>query len=337
MTVLAGAGNGASATELIRFFGRARESGTLALRRGAASLYCLFEEGRVRLQRETGPFGPLADPVDEFSFMIHEPNELPWLAPVAAGSRIAALRALPYTGAAGPLAGAATDLPVLLDQLREKGFDGALTLAGGGELGVAVFTDGYVRACAFERDGYVWQRVDALRALHRHSLRTEPEAAPLMLQALDAATALSLAGLALDARAGSDNLAGYDGAASGDNGYVYHLDGKPYLQVRTSALVAGVRYAQPGALPDLRLPGGEPGWEQVRYELTLRGRDALIPMTELAMDFERRHGSEGRRILALLQGGMSVEDVSAEMQLELTTMRESLESLKVEGMIRPRA
>src|SRR5690606_26866745 len=111
---------------------------------------------------------------------------------------------------------------------------------------------------------------------------------------------------------------------------------KPYLQVRSKVLVAGARYAQPTAdsLPDLRLPSGTPGWEDKRFDLTLRGRDALIPMTALAMDFDARYGQAGRKLLELLQKGLSAEEVSAQLQVELGTIQSGLEALEKDGMIR---
>ncbi len=334
MTLLGGAGNGASASELIRFFGLTRDSGTLVLRRGQGALYCLFEDGRVRFQRETAPFGPPAGPVDAFTWYSHDRNDLPWLASTAPHSLIAGLRALPRLGNASVLMNIATDLPETLKLLREEEFHGAIVLRNGAESGLAVLTGGAVRVCAFERDGYVWQRVDALRALQRHSL--EAGLPGLELLTLDSATALSLAGLMLDRRARTDDVSTFDGIASDDTGYTFHLDGKAYLHVRSEPLVAGVRYAQPSELPDLHLPGGKPGWERENFDLTLRGRDALIPMTELAMEFEQRYGQQGRDLLSSLKKGMSPEDISAELQLDLGGIRESLELLKKDGMIRVR-
>ncbi len=334
MTLLGGAGNGASATELIRFFSHTRDSGTLVLRRGPNSLYCLFEDGRVRMQRETAPFGPPTEPVDAFTWYSHDRNDLPWLASTAPDSLVAGLRALPRLGNASVLRNVATDLPDTLKLLREEEFHGAILQRNGAESGLAVLTAGAVRACAFERDGYVWQRVDALRALQRHSL--EAGLPGLELIALDEATALSLAGLMLDRRARTDDVSAFDGVASDDSGYVFHLDGRPYLHVRSQPLVAGVRYAQPNELPDLHLPGGKPGWERETFDLTLRGRDALIPMTELAMEFEQQYGQQGRNLLSSLKKGMSPEDISAELQLDLADIREGLELLKEDGMIRVR-
>lgn len=334
--LIAGSSAGESAAELLRFFSSLNRDGTLVLQRSSGSLYNLIEAGKVKLQREASDFGSLGEAVDAFTWLEHERNQLPWLNGADDSSAIGVLRALPQFGTGQPVFNAATDLPTLLDLLRERGFSGAITLKDGPERGIALLSGGLVRAAAFERDGYVWQRVDALRALQRHSL--EAELPPLKLLQLDETTALSLAGMALDARAGSSALTDYSGITSSDSGYVFFTGGKPYLQVRSHALVAGVRYAQPlpDNLPDLRLPRGTPGWEDKRFDLTLRGRDALIPMTALAMEFDARYGSQGRQLLELLQQGLSAEEVSAKLQVDLSTIQSGLEALVKDGMIRVR-
>lgn len=332
---LSGTAGTESAAELIRFFSQSGRDGTLVLTRGSSSLYSLIEAGKVKLQREITDFGNLSHEVDSFTWLDHERSQLPWLDSSLEDSAIGVLRALPALGGT-PVPSVATDLAVLFDRLREQEFHGTLTLDSGAEAGMAIFTDGLIRAAFFERDGYVWQRIDALRALQRHSMQADGP--PLKLQSLDHISARSLSGMALDARAGSDSLTDYSGITSSDSGYVYFLSGKPYLQVRSQVLIAGARYAQPArdSLPDLRLPSGAPGWEDKRFDLTLRGRDALIPMTALAMEFDDRYGQAGRRLLELLQKGLSAEDVSAQLQVELGTIQSGLEALVKDGMIRAR-
>ena len=334
--LIAGSSPDESAAQLLDFFSSLSRDGTLVLRRGSSSLYNLLEAGRVKLQRDAGDFGNLSDPVDAFTWLEHERNQLPWLNGADDSAAIGVLRALPQFGTGQPVYNAATDLPTLLELLRTSGFNGAITLKDGSERGIALLTEGRVRAAAYERDGYVWQRVDALRALQRHSL--EAELPPLKLLHLDGTTALNLAGMALDARASSAALTDYSGITSSDSGYVYFSSGKPYLQVKSDALVAGVRYAQPlpDNLPDLRLPKGTPGWEDKRFDLTLRGKDALIPMTALAMEFDAKYGSQGRQLLELLQQGLSAEEVSAKLQVDLSTIQSGLEALVNDGMIRAR-
>ncbi len=333
---LAGTAGSESAADLISFFSDGGRDGTLVLTRGENSLYSLFENGKVKLQREVSEFGNLSEGVDTFTWFDHDRSQLPWLDGSSQKTAIGPLRAMGGLGSGTPVLSVATDLPKLFELLRNRGFNGALTLQHGGEYGIAVITDGLVRAAFFERDGYVWQRIDALRALQRHTLQAELP--PLMLQPLDRVSARSLTGLALDTRAGSNALTDYSGITSSDSGYVYFLQGKPYLQVRSKVLVAGARYAQPTAdsLPDLRLPSGTPGWEDKRFDLTLRGRDALIPMTALAMDFDARYGQAGRKLLELLQKGLSAEEVSAQLQVELGTIQSGLEALEKDGMIRAR-
>lgn len=331
---LAGTAPDETAAELLAFFGGLGTDGTLVLLRGNQALYTLLEAGNVKLQREAGDFGLLSGGVDSFSWHAHDRNQLPVL-PAALPAAISdAFRALPAFGTEQPLPNVAVDLPGLLAHLRQEEFAGVLTLLTDTEHGLAVFTDGLVRAAAFVRDGYTWQRADALRALQRHSLQAgEP---PLKLLELDSETALSLCGALLDARAGGDSLTDYSGITASDGSFVFFLEGKPYLQVRTAVLVPGVRYAQPlpENLPDLRLPRGRPGWEDQRFDLTLRGRDALIPMTVVAMDFDAKHGPEGRQLLELLEQGLSAEEAAARLQVDLSTMQAGIEALTKDGLIR---
>jgi len=331
---LAGSAPGETAAELLEFFGRPGADDTLGLLRAGQALFTLFEDGSVKLQREVTDFGHLSGGTDSFSWHRHERNQLPLLPSALPAAGADAFRALPGLGTEQPLPTVATDLPGLLKHLRQQEFSGVLTLKTDNDYGLAVFTDGLARAAAFERDGYIWERVDGLRALQRHSL--QPGEPPLQLLELDRDTALSLAGVLLDARAGSDALTDYSGVTASDGSFVFFLSGQPYLQVRTPVLVPGVRYAQPDEdnLPDLRLPSGRPGWEDQRFDLTLRGRDALIPMTVVAMEFDAKHGTEGRRLLELLEEGLSAEEAAARLRVDLSTMQDGLEALVEDGLIR---
>lgn len=331
---LAGPAAGASAAELLRFFTRTGTSGTLLLQRGATSCYLLLKDGKWLLQREAGDFGKPDLPCDSFSYQLHDGSELPELQSSSPQAAVSAFRALPRTGAGTRVAGRALELPRLLEQLRTDRFTGSLTLEHEGERALLLLLHGRIGAALHERDEFVWQRSDALRALHRITL--ENTAAELVITPLDTPTSTSLLGLALDSRAVPRDPKRYSGVRSTDSGYTFHLAGVPYLHVRTPPTVAGVSYGPPAELPDLQLPRGKPGWEQVRYDLTLRGRDALIPMTELSMQFSTEFGQQGRQILDALLAGLTLEETAARLATELSDLKPWLERLEQDGLIHAR-
>jgi hypothetical protein len=333
--LLAGPAAGATATELLRFFSRSGTSGTLLLQRGDASCYMLLHDGKWLLQREVGTFGPADEPCDSWSYQLHERGELPEARSSGPGLASAAFRALPRAGAGQQLPNGAIDLPQLLDHLRSSAFTGSLTLNHAGEAGLVLLLAGRIGAAFFEREQFVWQRGDALRALQRHTLQAA--GGFLELTPRDAPTISSLLGVALDSRTSSADPAEYTGVLSTDSGYLFHQQGIPYLLVRMRPTVAGIHYGLPAELPDLQLPRGAPGWEQLRYDLTLRGRDALIPMTELSMKFSEEFGRQGRQILDALLAGLSLEETAARLGSDLSDLKPWLDRLEQDGLIHARS
>lgn len=332
--LLAGPAAGATATELLRFFSRSGTSGTLLLQRGDASCYMLLHDGKWLLQREAGAFGKAELPCDGWSYQLHERSELPEASSSGPGLSSAAFRALPRAGAGQQLVNGATDLPRLFDHLRSSAFTGSLAVHSAGEAGLVLLLAGRIGAAVFEREQFVWQRSDALRALQRHTLQAAD--GQLQLTPLDAPTIHSLLGVALDSRAGAADPASFTGVLATDSGYLFQQLGTPYLLVRTPPTVIGVHYGLPAELPDLQLPRGAPGWEQLRYDLTLRGRDALIPMTELSMQFSETFGRQGRQILDALLAGHSLEETAARLGSDLSDLKPWLDRLEQDGLIHAR-
>lgn len=82
------------------------------------------------------------------------------------------------------------------------------------------------------------------------------------------------------------------------------------------------------------LPEEPPGWEAQHYVLTLRGRDALNPMTELWMRFRATYGVPGQRLLEVLTDGATLEAVAAALDTPLEELRPWLHKLEEEGMVR---
>ncbi len=88
------------------------------------------------------------------------------------------------------------------------------------------------------------------------------------------------------------------------------------------------------AAPVVPLPEEPPGWEAQHYVLTLRGRDALNPMTELWMRFRATYGVPGQRLLEVLTDGATLEAVAAVLDTPLEELRPWLHKLEEEGLVR---
>ena len=108
---------------------------------------------------------------------------------------------------------------------------------------------------------------------------------------------------------------------------------------------AGAEGAEPAAIrryaaldepaaPVVPLPEEPPGWEAQHYVLTLRGRDALNPMTELWMRFRSTYGVAGQRLLEVLADGATLEAAAAAIDTPLEELRPWLHKLEEEGMVR---
>src|SRR5690606_41487227 len=92
--------------------------------------------------------------------------------------------------------------------------------------------------------------------------------------------------------------------------------------------------AHASAAAPLTLPTEPPGWEEQRYALTLRGRDALNPMTELNMEFRNHNGEQGQRVLEALGNGATLQQTAEALAVELVDLKPWLSKLEGPGMIR---
>lgn len=306
-------------------------SGTLVLERPGGTLLLLLDGGRVAARHALGPNDPLGSAAAHFHFERHEAGALPQLGSRFPRSVVPWLRAVPAFGFR-PLP-KLLDLASLFGELREAGFGGCLWLAARAASGLVLFDEGRAALAVFEEDGYVRERAEALRALRRcHIGESEAE---LRLRALHPFFLRALLGMA----SGNAAPAGarLSGLEVGEDGYRYLKEGEPLLRVRAELRGAGVRYAALAALPELpelQLPDEPPGWERQRYQLTLRGRDALNPMTEVALEFRRSFGREGRRLLEQLERGTTLEVVAQVLALELSELKPWLGRLEQEGLVR---
>jgi hypothetical protein len=314
-------------------------TGTLALRKTGGTMLLLLDKGQLRSSHKIGWYDALDAVGQDFRFDPHEAAELPTLAPLDRAANLPVLRALPRFGTPEPLACGHSDLRAHIAHLQHSGYTGALSCAAEAEAGVALFLRGRIVAASFERDGFRLERGDALRSLYRYSLGANP---PLELDAHEPVLTRALVALALARPMTGEPATDFHGVETTEAGYTFWLAGEPCLRVaaeRSSAEDVGPlrRYASvadDAPLPELHLPDDPPGWEERRFTLTLRGEDALNPMTQLAMHFGERYGESGRRILEALDEGLTIEQTANELGLDLEELKPWLRRLEEEGLVR---
>lgn len=314
-----------------------RTSGTLVVSDAAGSMILQLAKGQVEASFKLGAYQRLEAPQQDFHMHPHAASEVPELPGRAPESGSALLRALPRLSAGHRLPVGAVELSNLVERLSERSFTGVLGFERPSERAAAVFLDGSIRAAVYEKGGRVLGRVEALRVIQK--LGREAKDGVLTLEPLDRLIAGPLVALALDNVAASGD-GPFTGVEVDDRGYRFVRNGSVFLCVPSQPLHSGQRYAlpagAPGQAPELALPAEPPGWEDRRYALTLRGRDALNPMTELNMTFQNDHGELGKAVLETLGNGATLEQAASDLTLELTELKPWLERLEGAGLIRAR-
>ncbi len=323
-----------SGQDLLEGLRSLRASGTLALAGEHGAVLLQVARGQVEATYKLGHYDTLEARSQGFHLHPHEPGDAPRLPGLDPESASPLLRALPRFGPPTLLPPALVDLRLLLERLRGSAFNGALSFDRGAGA-VALFLQGRIGAAASERNGYVQGGQDAMRTLQRAGL--DVEGPPLELDALDPLVVRSLLGLALGRAAPGAEPSTFSGLVLEAQGARYVRNGQPYLQVEGGAGGPTTRFAlleDDAAMPDLHLPDEPPGWEQQRYALTLRGQDALNPMTELAMHFRSSFGRSGQQVLEALGRGLTLEQASEQLRLDLQELKPWLKRLEDEGLVR---
>jgi hypothetical protein len=298
---------------------------------GAAVLH--LRDGEVASRHMLGRFAGLAATGLTLHVHPHDDADGPRLPSYASASPLAAVRALPLLAPPQPLVTGATDLTSLLPRLRGARFSGALVGSDATVAAIAVLVDGRVVAARGHRGTLSVERVDALRTLQR--LAFESDGASLALAPLESRTAAALAGLALGIGYVGDERQ-HTGIVVGAAGVTYVQRDEPYLRLPVDGWSEEIRFASAelGTAADLHLPDEPVGWETQRYVLTLRGRDAINPMTELWMRFRALYGAPGQRLLEVLAGGATLEGVATALGSDLDELRPWLKKLEDEGLVR---
>lgn len=303
-------------------------SGTLLLEAPGGSLLVLLQNGTPQASFSLGQ-PEVAAPNQNFYFQPHGDATLPLLHSRYPGSASHPLQALPALTPTTTLEARTVALRALLTPLQARGFSGVLFVGTGKGGGVLLFQNGLLGAAHFEEGARVRTGNDALRAVHRLLNADETR---LELCSYPHAVIASLLGMGLELA--DEGAEGFSGVEVSGAGYTYYAKGEAYLRVPLELSVEPKRYALCGHPPNLHLPDEPPGWETKRFELTLRGRDALNHMTELSMRFRAQHGVLGQRVLEELTRRRNVEEAAFNLTLDLDELKPWIERLRDEGLLR---
>ena len=286
----------------------------------------------------------------DFTFYPHRASDpsaepLPQLGSRFSESSVAALCALPALGGER-LNAHDTDLRSLVTRLSFEDFTGTLTVLAEAQQGLMLFSNGRIGAAFYEVESKtegalqgnsalrtMLQLTDQHFAQARQSLK-EGEGCWLELCTLPSLITASLLGLAQEQPRQVEESEPRKGIEVSSAGYTYLNAGRPYLFVAANVTKKRGFYSAIYSSEALSLPSEPPGWEEQRYHLTLRGRDALNPMTELAMRFEREFGRTGRQTLTQLARRSTVADAARSLSLEPNDLRPHVERLEAESLIR---
>lgn len=319
-----------------------RCSGTLSLGSHDGTMLLQLARGQVEASYKLGSYEALDRPEQSFHLYRHEPADVPRLPGLVPTSSSPLLRALPRLAPPLRIVPGLIDLRALLDRLQEDGFNGALSRSTDDESLAVLLVGGRVAAAVHEQNGVVHERSSAMRALQRAGM--DVSGPPLQLDRLDALVARSLLGLAQGWRLeASTDTSTFDGVALDPGGVRFVRGGQAYLHVDASGWPSMQRFglakvdavgSAGAAAAGLELPNEPPGWEDQRYSLTLRGQDALNPMTELSMAFDDGYGRTGHQVLENLSHGNSLAQVAERLRLDLQDLKKWLQRLEGDGLVR---
>jgi hypothetical protein len=290
--------------------------------------------GEVKGRHLLGRFAGLAVADLAIHAVAHPATGVAPLPSAAPDAPIDALRAIPRLVAARPLPASAVPVAGLLARLEAKRWHGALVARAGDGTALAVLVDGRVAAASAHRPrsagGTIADGIDALRAIARFAAEDDSS---LELLPLDPTTAAAVAGYAArHTRSGPDAPA--SGLTVDAEGVALVVRGEPVLRVTAAPQRRGpfALIDDPGA--QLKLPDETPGWEARRYALTLRGRDALNPMTDRWMRFRHAFGPRGQKVLEAFGEGATIEELAIAHGVELSELQRWVKQWGDEGLVR---
>ncbi|MCA9838122.1 MAG: hypothetical protein KC422_14485 [Trueperaceae bacterium] len=329
LTQLSGNSQGSSGAELIEFFLQSPETASLIIESLDASALLLLHQGKVQKHYSFAKALDMDLRGLEFFYYQHPMNghiEFPSRFPASINPLLRALPALPETYVR---LAKGQDFSETLKLFVDESFSGYVRLEADLKQGVLLIKEGAISMAVVEHDDQIQEDNDALRTLRSlplesHSLMALRPLAPTILEGL----------LSLAAKNRSHGSHIFNGLECTEAGYAFFKDGRVIL--RTSAELMGDAGYYPNltSARTLAMPDEPPGWEQKAYLLTLRGRDALNAITDLAMQFQQSFGDEGKKVLSRVAKDKTPEVLANSLQLNLTDLKSWLDRLEREGLIR---
>ena len=320
----------ADGLDLLNALRLARFEGSLALT-GAQTQFAVFATGEPLLSEDAERLRGASAPL-HFKLFLHDTAEgIPLIGSAFPQSFVPTLRALPDLGHFERFPNTVADLLELFKYFRSNRFSGALRFVRDVERGLVLCQDGLPRIAFLENDGKVYEGSDALR-----SMRTLARSVHTCIdwRGLDEGILSNLFGLAQ----GRSAQPGDAGIASSEEGYSYLERGQVRFRVAAELSGRSGFYPPQPLLSELSLPEEPLGWETRVYYLTLRGRDALNPITELAMRLVETYGKRGKLLLEHLRErgdkGASPQALAAAFGLTLDDLQAQLSALEQDGLLR---
>ncbi len=300
-------------------FAHLERTAGVPLLRGAAML--LIGDGEVKSRRMLGRFGGLASTHLTFQALQHPPSETSTLPSVDATAGWSVVRAAPRLVASRAWPALGTDLGGLHRRLEHAGWSGIERIGDG----AALWHDGRLVAARVGKA----TSVEAVRALRRAAAE---ESAEITLDTFEGRTAAALHGLAETTRGEGMPAAGLVAEAERT---IFVTRGEIDLAVAGGCGASGTFVASDRlASAPIRLPDEPAGWESYRYTLTLRGRDALNPMTDLWWRFEAQYGTRGRALLETVGKGDPLDQVARATGTDFDEVRKVVEKWEGDGVVR---
>ena len=311
-------------------------SGTLWLEHNQSTVLLLMRAGQLLSNYEFGAAEQLEQSQQHFVWQAHAPNSLPELQSRYPGSRLTTLRAMPELGSGQLLETSYCDVRRLVERLASQHFSGTVASRSQDQHGLMLLHEGQIAAAFHETFELSRRNDEALRAITKQCVSNTSQEVVLELRWLQPELVRYLVGMSQGLRSEESEAAleHFNGIEVSAMGYIYYHNGQAYLLI--NAETYGERgYCLPAEdIHPLFLPDEPPGWEAQRYKLTLRGRDAMNSMMELSVEFNRKHGLQGRQVLESFAQGLSIEEVSQQQQLSFRELREWLQRLEGEGLLR---
>jgi hypothetical protein len=230
-----------------------------------------------------------------------------------------------------------TDLERLSLELERLSFSGSLALCNtdhsdgaDGVVGFALLLEGrFVSACALELSGGVWGNT----ALALFPMLYEA-GATLEARRIDAPLVQGLTGFGLrPARASDGPFTGL--RVSEDGRATLEQAGSLMARLLVPGVTAGT-YPSPVPMQRLNMPRSVGAWATARYALTLRGRDAVNPITDQYNRLRGTYGKPSLEVLSQLGRGKTPSEVAAQLELDLSEIEVVVTAFLREGLLRRR-